>query len=107
MSIRRSAPSVNASSATESQVNLTANVLPACASNQSLGGYGRYTDRPTISYSPLTGDEFARSFMRPTSPPVVFARVQAGYPIDRILVLLSLAETGSAPTAPVITIPAS
>src|SRR5512140_1570529 len=86
--------SVIASSALESQVNLTANLLPNGANNQSLGGYGRYTDRPTISYSPLTGDKFARSFMRPTTPPVVFALVQAGYPIDRIFRLTTRAVNG-------------
>ena len=85
--------SVIASSALESQVNLTANFLPA-GNNQSLGAHGRYTDRPTISYSPLTGDKFARSFMRPTTPPVVFALVQAGYPIDRILQLTTRAING-------------
>lgn len=86
--------SVIASSALESQVNATANFFPAAANNQSLGGYSRYTDRPTISYSPLTGDKFARSFMRPTTPPVVFALVQAGYPIDRILQLTTRAVNG-------------
>jgi hypothetical protein len=86
--------SVIASSALESQVNLTANIFPAGSNNQSLGGYGRYTDRPTISYSPLTGDKFAKSFMRPTTPPVVFALVQAGYPIDRILQLTTRAING-------------
>jgi hypothetical protein len=86
--------SVIASSALESQVNLTANMFPGGANNQSLGGYGRYTDRPTISYSPLTGDKFAKSFMRPTTPPVVFALVQAGYPIDRILQLTTRAVNG-------------
>jgi hypothetical protein len=86
--------SVIASSALESQVNLTANIFPAGSNNQSLGGYGRYTDRPTISYSPLTGDKFARSFMRPTNPPVVFALIQAGYPIDRIFQLTTRAING-------------
>jgi hypothetical protein len=86
--------SVIASSALESQVNLTANFLPNSANNQSLGGYGRYTDRPTISYSPLTGDKFARSFMRPTTPPVLLALVQAGYPIDRIFQLTTRAVNG-------------
>lgn len=31
----------------------------------SVGGKGRYYDRPTISYVPLQGERFTRSILRP------------------------------------------
>jgi len=50
-----------------------------------LGGSASYTDRPTITYTPLTGDRFTRSLLRPISPSAIFELVQAGYPADTIL----------------------
>jgi hypothetical protein len=55
--------------------NINANTL-------SLGGSGSYTDRPTITYNPLTGEKFARSFMAPIPPDAILSLVQAGYPVD-------------------------
>jgi hypothetical protein len=52
-----------------------------------LGGAARYTDRPTITYMPLTGDRFLESFLTPIDPAKVFALMQAGYAADFILEL--------------------
>jgi len=41
-----------------------------------------YTDSPTITYSPLTGEKFARSLMKPIPPSAILALVEAGYPVD-------------------------
>lgn len=56
------------------------------ADTQTLGG-GRamYTDRPTISYAPLIGENFARSLLRPIPIGTVLLLVQSGYPIDYVL----------------------
>ncbi|MFC1652319.1 hypothetical protein ACFL3F_01235 [Planctomycetota bacterium] len=53
--------------------------------SQSLGGSGRYTDRPTITYSPLMGEKFTRELMTPIPPAAIFSMIQAGWPVDRVL----------------------
>jgi hypothetical protein len=52
--------------------------------NQSIGGSGRYTDRPTITYSPLVGEKFTRELLTPIPPASIFSMVQAGWPVDRV-----------------------
>lgn len=54
----------------------------AFSNSLSLGGSGSYTDRPTITYSPLMGEKFARSLMAPIPPASILNLSQAGYPID-------------------------
>jgi hypothetical protein len=51
----------------------------------SLSTAGSYTDRPTITYSPLGGERFARNLMTPIPPVAVLNLVQAGYPVDLVL----------------------
>jgi hypothetical protein len=46
----------------------------------TIGGNATYPDRPTITYTPLAGDTFARSLLRPLSPSEVLELIQAGYP---------------------------
>ena len=53
--------------------------------SQSTGASARYTDKPTITYSPLSGERFARSIMKPIPPPALLSLIQAGYPIDLVL----------------------
>lgn len=47
--------------------------------SQGLGAGGRYTDRPTITYMPKTGDAYLRSLLEPVQPRNLLALVQAGY----------------------------
>jgi hypothetical protein len=49
------------------------------------GASVQYTDRPTISYAPLTGDKFAKSLLHPLTPGTIFSMIQAGYPADFVL----------------------
>lgn len=73
----------------ESQVDLRLSwvdqVTVALTNNQSAGAAARYIDRPTITYSPLTGEKFARSFMTPIPPTSILSLIQANYPVDLVL----------------------
>lgn len=51
----------------------------------SLGGQAVYTDRPTITYVPLTGEKFLRGLITPIDPKNIFFMLQTGYPADFIL----------------------
>ncbi|MBC8002095.1 MAG: hypothetical protein H7X97_05865 [Opitutaceae bacterium] len=51
----------------------------------SIGGQAVYTDRPTITYVPLTGEKFLRGLITPIDPKHIFFMLQAGYAADFIL----------------------
>src|SRR5262245_21525896 len=51
----------------------------------NLFGQGRYAERPTITYSPLSGEKFARSLMTPIPPAAILNLIQGGYPVDLVL----------------------
>jgi len=53
-------------------------------SNRSLGLFGTYTDRPTISYAPLSGERFVNNLLRPVPPQAVFAMVMSGHQAEFI-----------------------
>ena len=46
---------------------------------QGLGASGTYTDRPTITYMPKTGDGYLKAILEPVEPRRLLALVQAGY----------------------------
>ena len=71
------------------QVNLgsTINTKP-WSTSESVGAFGNYVDRPTITYTPIIGDKFARSLMSPVPPSAILSLVQGGYPVDMIFRLL-------------------
>jgi len=49
-----------------------------------LSGQGSFNDSPTITYSPMTGERFARSMMMPIPPSVILNLIQAGSPIEEV-----------------------
>jgi hypothetical protein len=71
------------------QINLgaTLNQQP-WSSSQTLGATGQYVDRPTITFTPILGDKFARSLMSPIPPSAVLSLIQGGYPVDLIFRVL-------------------
>jgi len=50
----------------------------------NLGASGTFTDRPTITYQPITGQQFNKSFMTPIPPGAILFLVQTGWPADLI-----------------------
>ena len=51
----------------------------------TLGGSAKFTDRPTITYTPLTGNKFVKALMTPLPPESVFFTIESGWPADAIL----------------------
>ena len=51
----------------------------------AAGGQAIYTDRPTVTYVPLTGEKFLRGLVTPIDPKNIFFMIQAGYPADFLL----------------------
>jgi hypothetical protein len=73
----------------------TSTVVPGVPNSSiGLGAQGQFTDRPTITYTPLMGERFARSLMTPIPPPALMNLIQAGYPVDLILRLAVHAVNG-------------
>lgn len=59
-----------------------------------VGVRGRYTDRPTITYTPLMGEAYARSVLRPIPRAAILLLVEAGYPIDYVFRICVQAVNG-------------
>lgn len=51
----------------------------------AIGGQAIYTDRPTITYVPTTGEKFLRGLITPIDPDNIFSMLQTGYAADFIL----------------------
>lgn len=72
----------------EGAVNASGTVFPGSGPNAvTMGAAGRYIDRPTVTYTPVQGDKFTKSLLRPIPPAALFQLVQAGYPIDLVFQL--------------------
>jgi hypothetical protein len=55
------------------------------ANNITLGGTVTYTDRPTFTFTPVTGKQLVGSFLLPLVPTEIFALAQNGVPIHVLL----------------------
>jgi hypothetical protein len=66
----------------ESAINLGGDIVSGdslLGDSLSLGASGKYTDRPTITYAPITGAKFNQSFMTPIPPKLLFSLLQSGW----------------------------
>ncbi len=71
----------------EGSVNLNGTVSSESAVQGdflALGTTGKYTDRPTITYSPITGAKFNENFMTPIPPKAVLFLTQSGWSANMI-----------------------
>ena len=74
----------------ESTVNLNGVLSSsdtALGDSLSFGGSGEFIDRPTITYTPITGSQFNKSFMTPIPPRAILFLMQTGWPADLIFPL--------------------
>jgi len=53
-----------------------------------VGAAGRYATRPTITYSPLTGEKFARSLLTPVPASAILSLVQSGTSVEYVFRVL-------------------
>ncbi|MBE2215352.1 MAG: hypothetical protein IAE82_15875 [Opitutaceae bacterium] len=51
----------------------------------TLAATGRFTDRPTVTYTPLTGNAFISVLMTPLPPDAIFFAMQSGQAADALL----------------------
>lgn len=72
--------SVNVGGTESSKNTVQGNFLAA-------GAQAIYTDRPTITYVPMTGDKFLHGLITPIDPKNIFFMLQSGYAADFILAL--------------------
>jgi hypothetical protein len=64
-------------------VNATGNIHPnGATADATIGGFGTYSNTPTITYTPLTGNKFIRGLATPLPPEAVFSGIQSGLPAD-------------------------
>ncbi len=59
-----------------------------------FGAQGKFTDRPTITYTPLTGNLFVKALMTPLPPESVFFTIQSGWPADGVLLATAASING-------------
>jgi hypothetical protein len=79
--------SVISSYSLEGEISLSGQLAPSGRGDTfgNVGATGRYADRPTISYQPLSGDKFAKSLMAPLPVTGVLLLLQGGYPADFVM----------------------
>ena len=57
---------------------------PNSISTFGLSAGGTLNDSPTVTYTPMAGERFARSMMMPIPPSVILNLMQAGSPVDEV-----------------------
>lgn len=68
----------------ETSVNLAAKNATS-SRERSVNTGARFTDRPTVTYTPLTGQAFLTGLVTPISPASLVTAIQVGWPAETIL----------------------
>lgn len=71
----------------------------AVAGGSPVGVGGRFADRPTLTYIPLTGAEFTKSVLTPIPPNAIMSLIQAGWRADLLMLLTVRSVNGVSPTS--------
>jgi len=80
----------------ESGAEVGLNVYPGVRNNNAATALGtlNYSDRPTITFTPLSGEDLARTSIRPLLPADILPLAASGLPID-VLFRLSVQSVGT------------
>lgn len=76
------------------QAGLGFNNSFASGDTGTIGAGGRWEDRPTITYTPISGKKFSESLLTPVPPEALFALVQSGWPSELMFRLTVSAMNG-------------
>jgi hypothetical protein len=102
-------PSVISQYAIQGRINLGAgwNASITGGDTQTVGVEGLYAERPTITYTPLSGDKFTRSLLTPIPPASLLFLLQSGWPVQLLfeLCVKSINDIDNNSTAPGFTRP--
>jgi hypothetical protein len=66
-------------------VGVGANSSATGGDTASAGGRVRWSDRPVITYTPVTGQEFVQDLLTPPGPGQMLEMLQAGWPADLVI----------------------
>ena len=79
--------SVVSSYSLQTDLSVGARIFPRSRTDtfREFGASGTYIDRPTISYTPVTGKKYVDALLRPIPPQAIFAMIQAGHQADFIM----------------------
>lgn len=67
---------------------------PSWWHEEVFGGSAAYSDKPTLTYTPMTGEKFARSLFTPLPPATLVSLVQSGWPVDIVFRLTCSSVNG-------------
>lgn len=65
--------------------SIAGTIIPKGGSNLPFSGAGTFSNSPTITYTPLTGNAYIKGLLTPLSPTLVFSAIQNGTPADLLL----------------------
>jgi len=101
--------SISTSFSFEAGLNASANILPSMADNYAISPHFNYSEKPTITYTPLQGDKFVKRMLTPLDLQVLVLLYHSGWSIDRLMRItvqyingIPNAPTASGPTPEVV-----